>query len=152
MARRRKYDIFAIWLGSLIFIFLLGITLTFSFAAPSGPPPAGVGAISADANGNVRVSGLCIGSDCRGAWPTASVTPETNAKAAASGTASVAVSCGTLGKKAVGGGCSTANANCKLTGSYFSAVNQWTCTWDKDSGKSGSCATPSPGTAYIICI
>ena len=82
--KRKKHDVFAVWLGSLIFVFLLGVTLTFAFAAPGSSPPLGSGAISAaangnvgiglttgvapaqklDVNGNIKASGLCIGGIC----------------------------------------------------------------------------------------
>lgn len=172
--KRRKHDIFAVWLGSLVFVFLLGVSIAFTLAAPSSPPPAGSGAISAaangnvgiglpsgiipaqklDVNGNIKASGLCIGGDCRATWPGAI----TRVTTAGSGGTSFATCTG--GKKLTGGGCSILDnasgnvfANCRLarSGPWGGAPDTtWQCQW-KQRGGSSDCGEAGMMITTAFC-
>jgi hypothetical protein len=167
--QRHKHDIFMVYLGSLVFVFLLGISIAYTLAAPSGPPETGSGVISANANGNVgiglssgaipaqkldvvgnvKASGLCIGSDCRSAWPGGAGNIYYEKYAASQATNYISRACPS-GKKIIGGGCRAKNIStgadltCSLQFSNpDEAKNQWEC---------GYIPTRNCGaTVYIIC-
>lgn len=47
--------------------------VAFGWNSPSSSPTASTGAISADSSGNVVLTGLCFGGDCRGSWPMSNI-------------------------------------------------------------------------------
>ncbi len=175
MKQRRKHDIFMVYMGSLVFVFLLGISIAYTLAAPSVAPPGGSGAISAapngnvgigfwvgiaptqklDVNGNIKAAGLCIGSDCRSAWPSSGPTRVANA---GSGGAAQAVC--PSGKKLTGGGCTILDgasgnvfSNCRLvrSGPWGGAPDTtWQCQW-KQRGSSSDCGEAGMMITTAFC-
>lgn len=162
MAKRRQYDIFAVWLGSLVFVFLLGVSIAYTFAAPSVAPPGGSGVMSVSANGNVGIGlsvgmlpaqkldvngninaiKLCIAGDCKSSWSASAQDPYYGSAYNVQATNYISKVC-PAGRKIISGGCST-NKGCLLQYSRpNSATNAWECGYNPTTG----CGA----TVYIIC-